>query len=49
LADETDEHAHQGYDEKDEDIRYNDLYMVHSGKWVYIRFNPDMTRHRKLI
>lgn len=48
LAVETDEHAHQGYDEKDEEIRYNDLYMIHSGKWVYIRFNPDMTRSQKI-
>ena len=38
---ETDENAHKGYDEKDEEIRYDDLYMVHSGKWVFIRFNPD--------
>ena len=21
--------------------------MIHSGKWVYIRFNPDMTRTQK--
>jgi hypothetical protein len=47
LAIETDEHAHQGYDEKDEDIRYHDLYMIHSGKWIYIRFNPDITRTQK--
>ena len=47
LAVETDEHAHQGYDEKDEEIRYDDLYMIHSGKWVYIRFNPDKTRTQK--
>ena len=47
LAVETDEHAHQGYDEKDEEIRYDDLYMIHSGKWVYIRFNPDITRTQK--
>lgn len=24
-----------------EQTRYDDLYMAHSGKWVYIRFNPD--------
>ena len=48
LAVETDEHAHQRYDEKDEEIRYDDLYMIHSGKWVYIRFNPDMTRTQKI-
>ena len=41
LCVETDENAHKGYDEKDEEIRYDDLYMVHSGKWVFIRFNPD--------
>jgi hypothetical protein len=41
LCIETDEFAHRGYDQKDEEIRYDDLYMVHSGKWVFIRFNPD--------
>ena len=41
LCIETDEFAHAGYDPKDEEIRYDDLYMVHSGKWVFIRFNPD--------
>jgi hypothetical protein len=25
----------------DEEIRYDDLYMAYSGKWIYIRFNPD--------
>lgn len=41
LCIETDEFAHKRYDPKDEEIRYDDLYMVHSGKWVFIRFNPD--------
>ena len=41
LCVETDEFAHKGYDPKDEEIRYDDLYMIHSGKWVFIRFNPD--------
>ena len=41
LAIETDEFGHRGYDEYDEEIRYDDLYMIHSGKWIYIRFNPD--------
>jgi hypothetical protein len=41
LAIETDEFAHSSYDKKDEEIRYDDLYMIHSGKWVFIRFNPD--------
>ena len=25
----------------DEEIRYNDLVMAVTGKWIYIRFNPD--------
>ena len=41
LAIETDEFGHRGYDETDEDVRYDDLYMIHSGKWIFIRFNPD--------
>ncbi len=41
LAIETDEFAHNGYDPLDEEIRYDDLYMIHSGKWIFIRFNPD--------
>jgi hypothetical protein len=41
LAVETDEFGHIVYDQKDEEIRYHDLYMIHSGKWVFIRFNPD--------
>jgi hypothetical protein len=41
LAIETDELGHRGYDAKDEDIRYDDVYMIHSGKWIFIRFNPD--------
>ena len=24
-----------------EEIRENDLFMAYSGKWIYIRFNPD--------
>jgi very-short-patch-repair endonuclease len=38
---ETDENQHKSYNQMDEEIRYNDLMMVHSGKWIYIRFNPD--------
>ena len=47
FAIETDEFSHRGYDEKDEEIRYDDLYMIHSGKWVFIRFNPDITKIQK--
>ena len=41
LCVETDEHEHSSYDREDEKIRYDDLYMVFSGKWIFIRFNPD--------
>lgn len=41
LCVETDENQHKSYTEMDEETRYDDLYMAHSGKWVYIRFNPD--------
>ena len=41
LAIETDEFGHRSYDKHDEEIRYDDLYMIHSGKWIFIRFNPD--------
>ncbi len=37
----TDEFQHKGYDKYDEIIRYDDLYMIYSGKFIYIRFNPD--------
>ena len=42
LAVETDEFAHRrGYDADDEELRYDDVFMVFSGKWIWIRFNPD--------
>jgi hypothetical protein len=41
LCIETDEFAHRGYDQHDEEIRYDDLYMIDSGKFIFIRFNPD--------
>ena len=41
LAIETDEFGHRSYDARDEEIRYDDLFMIHSGKWIFIRFNPD--------
>ena len=46
LAVETDEFGHRGYDVTDEEIRYDDLYMIHSGKWIFIRFNPDTNRSK---
>ena len=47
LAIETDEFAHRSYDPHDEEVRYDDLYMIHSGKWIFIRFNPDSNRESK--
>ena len=41
LCVETDENQHKSYDQMDEEIRYNDILMVHGGNCVYIRFNPD--------
>ena len=41
LAIETDERQHRWYKMKDEEIRYDDLYMAFSGKWIFIRFNQD--------
>ena len=41
LSVETDENMHSSYDPKDEEIRYDDLYMAFAGRWIYIRFNPD--------
>ena len=44
LAIETDEFAHRSYDPYDEEIRYNDLVMIDTCKWIFIRFNPDDNR-----
>jgi hypothetical protein len=41
LAIEVDENQHKYYNEKDEEIRYDDLFMHFSGKWIFIRFNPN--------
>jgi hypothetical protein len=41
LAIEVDENQHKYYSEKDEEIRYDDLFMHFSGKWIFIRFNPN--------
>ena len=38
---ETDENQHRSYDPVDEEQRYHDTFMGFSGKWIYIRFNPD--------
>lgn len=41
LCIEVDENQHKGYYEKQEEIRYDNLYTLHSGKFIFIRFNPD--------
>ena len=41
LVIETDENQHKSYEKMDEETRYDDLFMAYSGKWIYIRFNPD--------
>lgn len=41
LCVETDENQHKRYDKNDETYRYDDLAMIHGGKFVFIRFNPD--------
>jgi hypothetical protein len=46
LCIETDENQHKNYDDKDEEIRYDDLFMLHGGKFVYIRFNTDKFKHK---
>ncbi len=40
LAVEVDEHQHKYKDTKDEEIRYDDVFMIHSGKWIFVRYNP---------
>jgi len=47
LCIETDEDQHKSYNNKDEEIRYDDLYMIHGGKFIFIRFNPDKYKSKK--
>jgi hypothetical protein len=49
LCIETDESQHKTYNKKNEEIRYDDLYMIHSGKFVFIRFNPDKFKDKHNI
>ena len=50
LAVEVDERQHKYYEQQDEEIRYNDLFMIHSSKWIFIRFNPDsyMNKNKRI-
>jgi hypothetical protein len=47
LCIETDENQHKNYNTMDEELRYDDLYMLHSGKFIFIRFNPDKYKNAK--
>jgi hypothetical protein len=46
LCVETDENQHKYYNGDDEDNRYDDLMMIHGGKFIFIRFNPDKYKVR---
>jgi hypothetical protein len=46
LCVEVDENQHKRYKEKEEEIRYDDLFMLHGGKFIFIRFNPDKFTNR---
>ena len=41
LCIEVDENQHKYYIKQDESDRYNDLFMGYSGKYIFIRYNPD--------
>ncbi len=42
LCIECDENQHNSY--TDEEVRYNDVVSAWTGKWIFIRFNPDNYR-----
>ena len=44
LCVEIDEHQHKSYAAGYEDNRYNDLFLDFSGRYVFIRLNPDSFR-----
>lgn len=41
LCVEVDEDQHKYRDKNDEEIRYDDLMLVHGGKFIFIRINPN--------
>ena len=46
LCIEVDENQHKRYKENEEEIRYDDLFMIHGGKFIFIRFNPDKFKNQ---
>ncbi len=49
LCIETDEEQHKYYNRMDEESRYDDLMMLHGGKMIFIRFNPDKYRENNIV
>lgn len=47
LCIEVDENQHKDRDQLDEDIRYDDLMMLHGGKFIFIRFNPHLYKDKE--
>ena len=47
LCIEVDEDQHKYRDQTDEEIRYDDLMMLHGGKFVFIRFNPHLYKDKE--
>ena len=41
LCIEGDEEQHKSYIKQDEEHWYDDLFMDFSGKYIFIRYNPD--------
>jgi hypothetical protein len=44
LCVEVDEEQHKYRNKKDEALRYDDLMMLHGGKFIFVRLNPDPYR-----
>jgi hypothetical protein len=42
---EVDEDQHKYRNQKDEELRYDDLMMLHGGKFIFIRFNPHLYKN----
>ena len=42
LCIEVDESQHKYRNKQDELLRYDDLMMLHGGKFIFLRFNPDL-------
>lgn len=47
LGVEVDEHQHKGYNKQDELNRYDNLFLDFSGRYIFIRYNPDKYKDDK--